>query len=174
MYKLETKYDEKNKEEILNFLKKFYTSTDKKEHLMDKLTKNFLNEKVLNKILNEMIKNEEDENYLTYYIKKDKDLVGLVYLFRERYYLTYNAIINVLYFDIDNIEEKDKLLTKIFNDVIDKWEPFEISFVADGESEYELLDFNGFKSYPIGNGKSLMSKEVRERKYVRKRSNSNK
>ena len=119
MYKLETKYDEKNKEEMLNFLIKYYTSTDKKEHLIDKLTKNFLNEKVLNKILNEMIKNEKDENYVTYYIKKDKNLVGLVYLFRERYYLTYNAIINVLYFDIDNIEEKDKLLTKIFNDVID-------------------------------------------------------
>ena len=135
---------------------------------------NILGQKSDNQFYKYIFDNEEDENYLTYYIKKDKDLVGLVYLFRERYYLTYNAIINVLYFDIDNIEKKDKLLTKIFNDVIDKWEPFEISFVADGESEHELLDFNGFKSYPIGNGKSLMSKEVRERKYVRKRSNSNK
>lgn len=174
MYHIEKKYDEEKRKEILNLLKEYYNKSDigKKNSFLNKLSKNNINDKVLNKVLDDRIKNEDNKTYLTFYIYNDEELCGLLHLYKDKFYNTYNAALSVCVLNIEGIKEKNEILIKVINDVINKWEPFEITTISSYDDIYELLTYNGFDSYPVGENNCLMCKEVRERKYVRKRNNS--
>ena len=174
MYHIEQKYDEEQKGKILELISKYYLGNIPKNSLLSKLEKHNLNDKVINKILKEIINSENNPNCETYYIKENEKLCGLVSIYKEKTYISPEALINIIELEIDDETEKDKILTLIINDIIDKWKPDRITTIAEDSDEYNMLRNNGFDEYIIGKNKYMMCKEVRERKYVRKRSNNSK
>lgn len=161
--------NEKNK--LKEIIKNYYLEYEK-SYLIKKANESYLNDKTLDNMLNIILNNFKSEEFLTYVVKKDDEIKGLLRVCRDKTEKDNSSFISIIKLELTS-KEIDEVLNEMTEDVISYWEPQIVTtFVSALDKNLNAYLDNGFYAYEINKNLYLIEKDMREKKYVRTRKNN--
>lgn len=164
-------FNEKEKKELKEMIKKYYMEYEK-SYLIKKANESYLKDKILDNMLNIILTDFKSKDFLTYVVKKDDEIKGLLRVCRDKDKKNISSFISIIKLELTS-KEIDEVLNEMTEDVISFWEPQIVTtFVSALDKNLNAYLDNGFYAYEINKNLYLVEKDMREKKYVRTRKNT--